>query len=491
MITLDLNKLAQVPGQLFQRFKALPLLLYSYIANEILAPFFASFLILYSIFFLVRLVPLLDIVLDLKIGLTDFIRMFAYIFPHMLIFVVPMASMTGVVLAFTRLTSDREILALKASGVSLRQLLPPVIIFAFVISLLTAYFSVNLIPAGNVAMKQLLFQMAKEKIDKGLQERTFTEALGELVVYVDDIDKNDNWKGVYISDMRNRDQPVIIMARNGKLVADLEKMMVTIVLGTGTINNTSNDDNQSIKFLRYQLNIPIPNPTQVHGDNVTMMDRNSMTQQQLLDRAKELGRATPGGIVFITKFHDRLVLPVGCFILTILGLPLGLQAGPGRRAIGIPLGLAFFVLYYVLNTVGTILSEELVVNVVLGMWLPNVILAGIALVVLRRVEQEKPIISPKIQNKIIDIYDYFISPVVKIILSWIHRMLHWRPIRINEKLSVYYPGTLKIHANALERIYHNPGCDFYDCTDCTIRFKNSTIAEKAGFHACDYCHPDH
>ncbi len=167
---MDLNKLAQVPGQLFQRFKALPLLLYSYIANEILAPFFASFLILYSIFFLVRLVPLLDIVLDLKIGLADFIRMFAYIFPHMLIFVIPMASMTGVVLAFTRLTSDREILALKASGVSLRQLLPPVIIFAFVISLLTAYFSVNLIPAGNVAMKHLLFQMAKEKIDKGLQE---------------------------------------------------------------------------------------------------------------------------------------------------------------------------------------------------------------------------------------------------------------------------------------------------------------------------------
>ena len=490
MMTLDLNKLGQVPGQLFQRFKALPLLLYSYIANEILAPFFASFLILYSIFFLVRLVPLLDIVLDLKIGLADFIRMFAYIFPHMLIFVIPMASMTGVILAFTRLTSDREILALKASGVSLRQLLPPVIIFAFVISLLTAYFSVNLIPAGNVAMKHLLFQMAKEKIDKGLQERTFTEALGDLVVYVDDIDKNDNWKGVYISDMRNRDQPVIIMASNGKLVADLEKMMVTIVLGTGTINNTSNDDNQSIKFLRYQLNIPIPNPTQVHGDNVTMMDRNSMTQQQLLDRAKELGKATPGGIVFITKFHDRLVLPVGCFILTILGLPLGLQAGPGRRAIGIPLGLAFFVLYYVLNTVGTILSEELVINALLGMWLPNVILAGIALVILRRVEQEKPIISPRVQNKIIDLYEYFISPVVKRVLSGIHWLLHWRPIKINEKLSVYYPGTLKIHANALERVYHQPGCDYYDCKECTIRFKNSRIAEKAGFHACDYCRPN-
>ena len=50
--------------------------------------------------------------------------------------------------------------------------------------------------------------------------------------------QNENWKGVYISDMRNREQPIIIMARKGDLSADLEKMMVTIVLGDGTIHNT-------------------------------------------------------------------------------------------------------------------------------------------------------------------------------------------------------------------------------------------------------------
>ncbi len=52
------------------------LLLYSYIANELLAPFFASFLTLYCVFFLVRLIPLLEIVLSLRIGVGDFIRLF-------------------------------------------------------------------------------------------------------------------------------------------------------------------------------------------------------------------------------------------------------------------------------------------------------------------------------------------------------------------------------------------------------------------------------
>ena len=346
--------------ELLRRINTLPLLLYSYIAGEMLAPFFASFIILYSIFFLVRLVPLLDVVLDLKIGLADFIRMFSYIFPHMLVYVIPMASMTGVILAFTRMTGEREILALKASGVSLRQLLPPVIIVALAISLLTAFFSIRLIPAGNVAMKQLLFQLAKEKIDKGLQQRTFTEALGDLVVYVDNVDENEQWKGVYISDMRNRKQPMIIMAERGSLVADIQKMMVTIVLGNGTIHNTNVTENQTIRFLRYQLNIPIPSPTRVHGDDVTIIDRSSMTQEQLLQAARDRGKDTRGGAIFLTKFHDRLALPVGCFILSILGIPLGLQSGPGRKAVGIPLGLAFFVLYYVLNTLGTILSLSLI-----------------------------------------------------------------------------------------------------------------------------------
>ncbi|HSO10097.1 MAG TPA: LPS export ABC transporter permease LptF, partial [Desulfoprunum sp.] len=56
----------------------LPFLLYSYLATEMLAPFFASFLIMNCVFFLVKLIPFLNFVLDLKIGFTDFVRLFSY-----------------------------------------------------------------------------------------------------------------------------------------------------------------------------------------------------------------------------------------------------------------------------------------------------------------------------------------------------------------------------------------------------------------------------
>ena len=191
----------------------LPLLLYSYLATEMLAPFFASFIIMNCVFFLVKLIPFLNFTLELSIGVADFIRLFSYLFPSIFLYSIPMAAMMGITIAFARLSSDSEILALKACGISIFRILPPVIIIATLIALLTGYFSIKLIPLSEISMKQLVFQLLNEKINKGIKEHTFTEALGDVVVYVDKIDKESGqWRDVWVSDMRGVTNPVITMA---------------------------------------------------------------------------------------------------------------------------------------------------------------------------------------------------------------------------------------------------------------------------------------
>jgi lipopolysaccharide export system permease protein len=469
-------------------FLRLPFLLYSYIATELLAPFFASFLILYGVFFLVRLIPLLEVVLELGINFPDFVRLFSYIFPHMLLYVITMAGMTGVIIGFTRLTNDREILGLKASGISIRQMLPPVIMVAAVIAGIAGYFSVKLIPAGEVAMQQLMFQLAKEKIDKGIKEKKFTEALGDLVVYVDQIDDKDRWTGVFVSDMRNRQQPIITMAQNGKMTADVKDMSVTIVLQNGTLHSTDGPDNQIIRFKRYQLQIPLKPPTRVDGDDVTQLSRGAMTQEQLLKTAESMKNTPERSIKFLTEYHQRLVLPVGCFILAILGIPLGLQAGPGKKAAGIPLGLAFFVLYYITLTFCSSLVEEMVLPLVIGMWLPNIIFGALTILIFWRVEQEQPIFSEKLSNFVADQTDKYLAPPLKILIKQLISLLSRRgkspttPSQLPES-----PSKMLIHADAQSRQFHFPQCEHYSCKHCTITFLSEEIAKKAGFSACPYC----
>ena len=130
----------------------MPRLLYTYLANQVLAPFYASLIILTSILFLGKLIPILDIILDYNIAPFDFLRLYAYFTPQLLLFALPMASMMGVILGTTHLNNDNELMVLRASGISLYKMLPPVLIIALCTALLTGYFSIHLIPAGNRAM---------------------------------------------------------------------------------------------------------------------------------------------------------------------------------------------------------------------------------------------------------------------------------------------------------------------------------------------------
>ena len=389
----------------------LPKLLYSYLASEMLAPFFASFVVMNLSFFLVRLLPFLNVVLELEIGFSDFIRFFCYLFPNMFLYSIPMAAMMGVVISFIRLSTDGEILALKASGVSLYQMLPPVIMVALVIALLNAYFSIHILPKAELAMKQLMFQVAKEKIDKGIKEQQFTEALGDLVVYVESVDKESGeWRNVWVSDMRGQVQPIITMAQTGNMEADIQTMMVTIKLYNGSSHKPDGKRSQIVTFDHYTLNIPLQTPTMLQGGDVTQHSPSTMTLEQLYQAADRLGSNHEKGKVLMIHYHKRITLPVGCFILSLLSMPLGMQSGHGRKAIGIPLGLGFFFLYYVFFTIGKTLAEDNILPVAIAMWLPNSVFFCLTLYFLRQTAKERSILPASVEQLFATIQNRFFLP---------------------------------------------------------------------------------
>ncbi len=468
----------------------IPFLLNSYLATEILAPFLASFLIMNCVFFLVKLVPLLNIVLELGIGFTDFIRLFAYIFPNIFLYSLPMSAMMGVIVGFTRLSNDSEILALKSCGTSLYQTVPSVVIVSTVIALLTGYFSIQLIPVSEISLKQLMFTLAKEKIDQGIAEHQFTEALGDLVVYVEKADRKTNeWENVWVSDMRGQEIPAITMATTGKMISDVENMMVTIILYNGSMHRSNKDKSQIVNFDRYKINIPLQPPTIIDGKSVTKLSTGMMTMDQLQQRASELGRDTKKGRKMLVQYEKRIVLPFGCLIISLLGLPLGLLGGPGKRAIGVPIGLFFFMFYYILFTLSQTIAESGVLPVEIAMWVPNGIFLVLTLYCLHRMTHEQPFIPYFLKEIGSDNYERFLEPsVVKCVeLFGLSKEKAIQVKPIISKVAPRFKQAGSIHANAFSRIYHFPECEFYNCKYCTMTFRNADIASKAGFQPCKFC----
>jgi lipopolysaccharide export system permease protein len=463
-----------------------PQLLYSYLATEMLGPFFASFLIMNCVFFLVKLIPFLNFVLELNIGLADFIRLFSYLFPNIFLYSIPMAAMMGVTIGFARLSSDSEILALKANGISMYQILPPVIIVAALIALLTSFISIKLIPRSGVAMQQLSYELLKEKISKGIKEHVFTEALGDVVVYVDKINKiTGEWTNVWVSDMRGVDNPIVTMASSGKMNSSPESMMVSIVLKNGSLHKPGNDSAQIVQFDQYRINIPLHLPE----TKATRQKRTALTMAELLVEARRSDNDIENRRKDMIELHKRLVLPVGCLMISLLGLPLGLQARPGKKAIGIQAGLAIFVLYYIFFTFGKTLAENGTLPVWLAMWSPNIIFFALAIFWITRIANEQPLLPEILTAFLKKILTVIISPLKVIYQRTFQRLMeHSKKTSLPEEIdTLTTTSTVVIRGDAGNMVFHIPACENYNCRHCTLEFKDIGVAREAGFEPCEIC----
>lgn len=370
----------------------MPFLLYTYLATEILAPFFASLLILTAILFLGKMAPMLDIILDFGVNFPDFLRFCSYLLPNMFLFIIPMASMIGVIIAFNRMVADNEIIAIKAGGIGLYRMLPPVIMVGLATTGVTALVATTLIPAGNIASKQILFRLAKEKIDNGLKEKQFSENLGNMVIYVDKVDQETRkLHGMYVSDMRSPKTPTTIIAKEGFLAADIDTMEIRLELVDGSMHRAPNDRSQTIFFKKYTLKVPIQEPKTVMGERAgNSFSKGRLTQKELLAKADKFGRETKTGKSLLIEYNKRLAMPIGCFILTLLGMPLAIFTRHGQKPKGLPLGLGLFIIYYATMTGANGFAENNPSYLITPLiWLPNLLFAILTVFFLRQVASEK------------------------------------------------------------------------------------------------------
>src|SRR5262245_61921574 len=133
------------------------------------------------------------------------LRAFLYLLPSIFSVTIPMAFLLGVLLAFGRMASDGEIVALRASGVSPARLLRPVIAASTVAVMATFYVVAVALPAANQAYRELVFALVVSKARTGVMPRVFNDDLiPGMVIYVSDISsENGEWRDVFIHDDRN------------------------------------------------------------------------------------------------------------------------------------------------------------------------------------------------------------------------------------------------------------------------------------------------
>src|SRR5262249_14716408 len=151
----------------------------------------------------------------------------------------PMAMLLAILVAFGRLSTDSEITALRASGVSLYQLAPPVATFVVLITLATAGLAWYARPWGNRALRTAMWDLARTRASAGLKPQVFNDEFPGLIIYAEEIDAGtDHLRHVLIADERDAQQQNSVFAAEGYMISDSDRQTVTLRLLDGAIHTT-------------------------------------------------------------------------------------------------------------------------------------------------------------------------------------------------------------------------------------------------------------
>jgi lipopolysaccharide export system permease protein len=353
-------------------------ILNTYMIKEISFPFFISLLILTFILLIGKILQLMELMVNKGVGFLSIAKLIVYLMPSFLIFTIPIALLISILTALGRLSADSEIVVMKASGISLYQLVQPIIVIALAASLVTGALSMFIAPFSNNATKSLLFSIIQNKASVGIKEKVFNDDFSGLVIYAERIPVDgESMESVFIYDTRLTSEPSTILARRGRLFSNPESMSVTLRLEDGSFHsvNSSQASYKKTEFTSYdiQLDMAAVTAKPASKSKSELGLRELAQMRKSMKESKELREIT-------TEFHKKFAVPFACLIFGVLGVPLGITSRRSGKSRGFSVGIGVVLLYYVLQLAGDALGETGRIPPVVGAWAPNMLFLTAALI---------------------------------------------------------------------------------------------------------------
>jgi lipopolysaccharide export system permease protein len=360
-----------------------------------------------------RILKLTEMVVNKGVGLFLVLKLLAYTLPSFLVFTIPMAVLLAVISALGRLSTDGEIVPLKASGISLYQLTPPFILFSFITYLITAYLTLYALPWSTNSFQSLLFTLARTCSEKVLREKTFNDDFEGLVIYAEDIVTGERkMKKVLISDRREKETSNTIVAQEGYIITDPDSNLVDLKLINGTIHRIGKNlkTYQMVNFQSYDITLDLA----LGSKNQRVKKYGEMDLGELREKLKELRQEKKDTTSVSMEINKKFSLPFACFVFGIIGIPLGIQPRKSARSYSLILSLGVFLLYYILISIGEVLVKGGLMPVLFGAWLPNFALISLGIYLLIKAAHESPIKVIAWLGEILDrLLQFFRETIVK------------------------------------------------------------------------------
>lgn len=365
-----------------------------YLISEVLPPFFFGLLVFTFILLIARILKLIELVITRGVPLIQTAKLFSLILPTFLELTVPMAFLLAILLGLGRLSGDQELLAMKASGISPTQILWPISIVAVIIAMITWLLTMFARPAANMAIKKELYNIAKGRVGTALKEKVFNDDFPNILIYLEEIiPPGSTAQGVLIVDKRNRVREDIILGKVALITTDEETNTLGLKLFDGSIyeREKNRPGFSQTRFNIYDFKLDL-------DELISPVKRKEagpkeMSLRHLLRIIREKGAQGAKTIPERMEFHQRISFGFVPFVFCLLGISLTLlpRSSRANRSWGFMLCFFWLLTYYAFLSLGKALGDKGVLHPIPALWLPNIVVGGVAVHFFRKACRESPL----------------------------------------------------------------------------------------------------
>ncbi|HMF65721.1 MAG TPA: LPS export ABC transporter permease LptF [Edaphobacter sp.] len=350
-----------------------------YILREVISHALLGGALFTFVLFMRDLGKILELVVRNSASLTDVARIFAYTLPNALGYTIPMAVLVGILLGLSRLASDSEITAMRASGMGALDFVRIVSIVSAVAFALGLFNSLYLAPRSAAALLSLTDSLKSSQASFEIQPRVFYEDFRNYVLYIQDVRPAAGaavWHHVFLADLTQPATPHITTADQAVVVNGDAQTISLHLLNGGQHQTSPTDPNQYniSTFASTDLPIQTGTPEDTHLGRVDTPIL-ALPLPELWRLGNAPGSDIPGhpARIYRIEFNRRFSYPFACLVLMLVGVPLGLSSKRGGKSTGFVLTILLVFVYYFFSSVGVAFAKTGKLSPFLGVWGANLI----------------------------------------------------------------------------------------------------------------------
>jgi len=375
-------------------------LLTRYILREVSSHALLGGLLFTFVLFMKHLTDILTLLVRNSAGAGDVVRIIAYTLPNTLTVTIPMAILVGILLGLSRLAADSEITAMRASGMGALDFVRIVSIVSVVGLVLGLVNSIFVSPRAAAALLGLEASLKTTQASFEVQPRVFYEDFKNYVLYVQVVKPESNgasvWKHVFLADLTEPASPHITTADNALVVNEPavpgdSAGAIRLHLLDGTQHQVSSTNPGQYNISTFSTtDIPIQTNT---NDDTHVTRADTPIHALGLGELYRLSRVPPkdagdlGSRPYKIELQSRFSYPCACFVLMLVGVPLGLSSKRSGRSTGIILAIVLVFVYYLTSLVGVALAKSGKVSPFLGVWSANIVFTIVGVLLLQQLSR--------------------------------------------------------------------------------------------------------